>query len=96
MLASQHATPLIWTRRDGYRLAPELADVIGYERAQFRMEFTRITRLITATIDPHHARWSDDDWIRLVRAQLGGVQAAMEMLATLDNGGGPQARAGHR
>ncbi|XVV07758.1 hypothetical protein ACQPW3_21220 [Actinosynnema sp. CA-248983] len=99
VLASQHATPLIWTRRDGYRLAPDLPELIDYERAQFRMELTRISRLVTAVIDPHHARFPDDDWIHLVRDQLVGVKAMVVGLTRQEPPPartGPAARAGRR
>lgn len=80
VLAAQHGTPLIWTRGEGYRLCPELDELVGYERAQFRRNLTQISRLITATIEPHYAWMPDDDWIRLVREQLGGARATMELL----------------
>jgi hypothetical protein len=83
VLAAQHGTPLIWTPGQGYRLSPPLEDLIGYERAQFQQKLTQITRLITATIDPHYASFPDDDWIRLVREQLGGARATMELLTRL-------------
>ena len=53
---------------------------MGYERAQFQQRLTQISRLITATIEPHHACFPDDDWIRLVREQDGGARATMELL----------------
>ncbi|ANZ35940.1 hypothetical protein BBK82_07455 [Lentzea guizhouensis] len=84
VLASQHGTPLIWTPGEGYRLSPELDDLIAYARAQFRRNLTQISRLITATIEPHYSWMPDDDWIRLVREQLGGARATFELLKKLN------------
>lgn len=83
VLAAQHATPLIWTPGEGYRLSPPQEELIVYERAQFQQKLTQISRLITATIDPHYACFPEDDWIRLVREQLGGARATMELLTRL-------------
>ncbi|MDQ0904093.1 hypothetical protein QFZ22_000078 [Streptomyces canus] len=48
------------------------ADWIEYDERQFRQTLGRRTRLITGTLDPHLARYPDDEW-----AQLTGVRATL-------------------
>jgi hypothetical protein len=83
-LATQHLQPLIWTRAEGYRLDPPVEDLIAYEMAQFEMHLARITRFLSATVDPHFAKTPKDEWIRLVRDQINGVRAGLKGLTMLE------------
>ncbi|MBZ9593631.1 hypothetical protein K7B06_00760 [Streptomyces erythrochromogenes] len=56
------------------------ADWIEYEKKQFRQVLTRLTRMITGTLDPHLARHRDDEWAQLAVAQLTGVRATLAQL----------------
>ncbi|MGW7200256.1 hypothetical protein [Streptomyces chryseus] len=78
--AAEHLTPIIWRRRDGYFFSDEPADWIEYEKKQFRLVLGRLTRLITGTLDPHLARYPDDEWDQLASAQLTGVRATLAQL----------------
>ncbi|WP_369198377.1 hypothetical protein [Streptomyces djakartensis] len=78
--AAEHLTPIIWRRRDGYLFSDEPADWIEYEKKQFHLVLGRLTRLITGTLDPHLARYPDDEWAQLASAQLTGVRATLAQL----------------
>ncbi|MFB8125738.1 hypothetical protein ACFVG1_24855 [Streptomyces bacillaris] len=78
--ASEHLTPIIWRRRDGYMFSDDPADWIEYEKKQFRLILGRLTRMITGTLDPHLARYPDDEWAQLASAQLTGVRATLAQL----------------
>ncbi|GHF27587.1 hypothetical protein [Streptomyces fumanus] len=78
--AAEHLTPIIWRRRDGYLFSDEPADWIEYEKKQFRLILGRLTRMITGTLDPHLARYPDDEWAQLASAQLTGVRATLAQL----------------
>ncbi|MFE6814847.1 hypothetical protein [Streptomyces sp. NPDC057675] len=78
--AAEHLAPIIWRRRDGYLFSDEPADWIEYEKKQFRLILGRLTRLITGTLDPHLARYPDDEWTQLASAQLTGVRATLAQL----------------
>jgi len=78
--ALEHETPLTWSREVGYQLSGECEDWIRYERAQFRMELTRISRLLSGTIAPHAAARPEDEFARLLLDQLGGVKASLTLL----------------
>ncbi|MEU9256338.1 hypothetical protein AB0D66_31590 [Streptomyces sp. NPDC048270] len=78
--AAEHLTPIIWRRRDGYLFSEEPADWIEYEKQQFRQILGRLTRMITGTLDPHLARYPEDEWAQLASAQLTGVRAALAQL----------------
>ncbi|CAM5554327.1 RacP protein OS=Streptomyces fumanus OX=67302 GN=GCM10018772_61450 PE=4 SV=1 [Streptomyces fumanus] len=78
--AEHHLTPIIWRRRDGYLFSDEPADWIEYEKKQFRLILGRLTRMITGTLDPHLARYPDDEWAQLASAQLTGVRATLAQL----------------
>ncbi|WP_242909789.1 hypothetical protein [Actinomadura terrae] len=80
--ALEHLTPLTWSQKQGYRFPDDPADWIAYERRQFHHELTRITRLISATIGPHTGARPDDKAIKIVLAQLDGIRATLEILAT--------------
>jgi len=54
--ALEHETPLPGASRAATSCPGESEDWIRYERAQFRMELTRISRLLSGTIAPHAAR----------------------------------------
>jgi hypothetical protein len=79
--AAEHLTPIIWRRRDGYLFSNEPADWIEYEKNQFRQVLGRLTRMITGTLDPHLARYPDDEWAQLASAQLTGVRATLAQLS---------------
>jgi hypothetical protein len=55
-------------------------DWIEYEKKQFRLILGRFTRMITGTLDPHLARYPDDDWAQVAAAQLTGVRAPLAQL----------------
>ncbi|MEU3748061.1 MULTISPECIES: hypothetical protein [Streptomyces] len=78
--AAEHLTPIIWRRRDGYMFSDDPADWIEYEKKQFRLILGRLTRMITGTLDPHLARYPDDEWAQLASAQLTGVRATLAQL----------------
>lgn len=78
--AAEHLTPIIWRRRDGYLFSDEPADWIAYEKQQFRLILGRLTRMITGTLDPHLARYPEDEWAQLASAQLTGVRATLAQL----------------
>ncbi|WP_219507852.1 hypothetical protein [Nonomuraea ceibae] len=80
--ALEHLTPLIWPSMQGYGFCADPADCVSYERRQFHTELTRITRLITATVGPHGGARSHDKFARIILAQLEGVRATFESLAT--------------
>ena len=82
-LAGEHNAPLIWTWKDGYRLAKEpadLEDLVRFELGQFHAEVTRMTRFVKGTIDPHSARFPSD-WITDSLDILTGALKAMKTLA---------------
>ncbi|MFV8055002.1 hypothetical protein [Mycolicibacterium peregrinum] len=81
--ALEHLSPLIWSRKDGYVSAQDSGDCIGYERMQVHTELTRIARLVTGTVYPHHQLAPDDDYARLVLDQLVGVRASLEGITRL-------------
>ncbi|MCX4783836.1 hypothetical protein [Streptomyces sp. NBC_01264] len=78
--AAEHLTPIIWRRKDGYLFSDEPADWIEYEKQQFRQILGRLTRMITGTLDPHLARYPEDEWAQLASAQLTGVRATLAQL----------------
>jgi hypothetical protein len=39
------------------------------------------SRVITGTLDPHLARYPDDEWAQLATAQLTGVRATLAQLS---------------
>jgi hypothetical protein len=79
--AAEHLTPIIWRHREGYLFSDEPADWIEYEKKQFRQILNRLTRAITGTLDPHLARYPDDEWAQLAQAQLTGVRATLAQLS---------------
>ncbi len=80
--AAEGLPPLIWTHTDGYQFCGDPLELEAYERALFRRKLTEIGRLITGTIAPHASLHPDDEWVRLVLAQLNGVRASLDMLVT--------------
>ncbi|MGW2081305.1 hypothetical protein ACWCOW_30990 [Streptomyces sp. NPDC001939] len=40
----------------------------------------RTARMITGTLDPHLARYPEDEWVQLASAQLTGVRATLAQL----------------
>ncbi|REK86878.1 hypothetical protein DY245_29940 [Streptomyces inhibens] len=78
--AAEHLTPNIWRRRDGYMFSEDPADRVEYEKKLFRLILGRLTRMITGTLDPHMARYPDDEWAQLASAQLTGVRATLAQL----------------
>ncbi|MGW6753129.1 hypothetical protein [Streptomyces sp. NPDC055006] len=78
--AAEHLTPIIWRRRDGYLFSDDPADWIEYEKKQFCLILGRLTRMITGTLDPHLARYPDDEWAQPASAQLTGVRATLAQL----------------
>lgn len=81
--ALEHLAPLIWSRKDGYISAQDPCDCIDYERTQVHTELTRIGRLVTGTVYPHHQLAPDDDYARLILDQLVGVRASLESITRL-------------
>ena len=79
--AQQHLTPLIWDQKNGYRFSADPTDWLVYERTQFRIEFTRITRLISGTIAPHAAARPDDRAIQHILNHLRSIESTLDMLA---------------
>jgi hypothetical protein len=79
--ATEHLTPLIWTRRDGYRFPSDPADWIAYERAQFKAALTRVGRLLSGTVTPHALKYPDDRWAKFVLAQTTSMVSTLDMLA---------------
>ncbi|UQA96603.1 hypothetical protein [Streptomyces halobius] len=79
--AAEHLTPITWTFREGFRFSDEPADWIAYEKKQFRQILNRLTRVITGTLDPHLARYPEDEWAQIAVAQLTGVCATLAQLS---------------
>lgn len=50
--AAEPLTPIVWRPRDEYMFSDDPADWIEYEKKQFRQVLTRLTRMITGTLDP--------------------------------------------
>ncbi|MEU7584605.1 hypothetical protein AB0B50_44330 [Streptomyces sp. NPDC041068] len=57
------------------------ADWIEYEKKQLAQILGRLTRMITGTLDPHLARYPDDEWAHLVTDQLTGVRCTLAQLS---------------
>ncbi|MFG3296589.1 hypothetical protein ACGF3G_48395 [Streptomyces sp. NPDC048179] len=81
VVAAEDLTPITWTRRDGFMFSDDPADWIEYDKRQFRQILGRLTRVITGTLDPHLARYPDDEWAQLATAQLTGVRATLAQLS---------------
>ncbi|MEU1121992.1 MULTISPECIES: hypothetical protein [unclassified Streptomyces] len=79
--AAEHLTPIIWLRKDGYMFSEDPADWIEYEKKQLVQILGRLTRMITGTLDPHLARYPDDEWAQLVTDQLTGVRSTLAQLS---------------
>ncbi|MEU5902489.1 hypothetical protein [Streptomyces venezuelae] len=79
--AAEHLTPIIWRRKDGYMFSEDPADWIEYEKKQLAQILGRLTRMITGTLDPHLARYPDDEWAQLVTDQLTGVRSTLAQLS---------------
>ncbi|MFE2708276.1 hypothetical protein ACFXI6_53350 [Streptomyces mirabilis] len=73
VVAAENLTPITWTRRDGFMFSDD--------KRQFRHILGPLTRVITGTLDPHLARYPDDEWAQLATAQLTGVRATLAQLA---------------
>lgn len=76
--------PVTYSRRDGSQMSEESEVCISYERAIFQAELHRVTNYITGIIAPHAKKAPDDEWIRLVLDQLGGVKATLEVLTRME------------
>ena len=76
--------PVTYSRRDGFQMSEESEVWISYERAIFQAELHRVTNFITGIIAPHAKKAPDDEWIRLVLDQLGGVKATLEVLTRME------------
>ncbi len=76
--------PVTYSRRDGFQMSEESEVWISYERAIFQAELHRVTNFITGIIAPHARKVPDDEWIRLVLDQLGGVKATLEVLTRME------------
>ncbi|MFJ6392879.1 hypothetical protein ACIQJT_35380 [Streptomyces sp. NPDC091972] len=75
---AENLTPITSTRRDGFMFSDDRVDWIEYDKRQFRQILGRLTRVFTATLDPHLARYPDDEWAQLATAQLTGVRATLD------------------
>jgi hypothetical protein len=80
-VVAENLTSITWTRRDGIMFSDDPADRIEYDKRQFRQILGRLTRVITGTLDPHPARYPDDEWSQLATAQLTGVRATLAQLS---------------
>lgn len=81
VVAAENLTPITWTRRDGFMFSDDPADWIEYEKRQFRQILGRLTQMITGTLDPHLARYPDDEWAQFATARLTGVRATLAQLS---------------
>ena len=81
--ALQNASPLTWAHRGGYALSVDPEDWIRYERAQFRAELTRVSRLLSGTVAPHLAARPSDEYAQLLMDQLTGMKAQLTTLSML-------------
>jgi hypothetical protein len=79
----QHASPLTWAHRGGYQLSVDPEDWIRYERAQFKAELTRVSRLLSGTVAPHLAARPNDEYAQLLMDQLTGMKAQLTTLNML-------------
>ncbi|MEV4178194.1 hypothetical protein [Nonomuraea sp. NPDC049709] len=78
--AMANLTQLIWTYAYGYAFASTPVDWIAYERSRLRMELTRVSRFLSATVAPHTALTPEEDWIKLVLGQLNVIQTALSLV----------------
>lgn len=61
--ASEHIKPLIWTRKNGYQLAPDPEIMNLYEMAQFHAKFVGLLRFMRGTTAPHAVLEPDNEWL---------------------------------
>ncbi|RCH64230.1 hypothetical protein DT019_34135 [Streptomyces sp. SDr-06] len=76
--------PVTYNRQDGFQLSENSEVWIAYERAIFETELHRITNVITGIVAPHAKKAPQDEWVRLVLDQLGGVKATLEVLSRME------------
>ncbi|QUC59011.1 hypothetical protein IOD14_20715 [Streptomyces sp. A2-16] len=76
--------PVTYSRSEGFQLSDDSGVWIAYERAVFRSELHRVTNFITGIVAPHAKKEAEDEWIRLVLEQLGGVKATLEVLTRME------------
>jgi hypothetical protein len=73
--ASEHTKPIIWTRGNGYQLAPDPDIMHLYEVAQFHARFVSLIRFMRGTTAPHAVLEPENEWL---------VRANHVLLATCD------------
>lgn len=57
---------------------------IAYGRILFATELRHMTRALDEVMKPHAKRVAEDDWVRLVLDQLGGIRASLEVTLRLE------------
>ncbi|MGW0819108.1 hypothetical protein ACWD00_38910 [Streptomyces viridiviolaceus] len=76
--------PVTYTRAEGWQLSEDPAVWIAYERALFDAEMRHVCRAVDEVMRPHAKREPEDDWVRLVLDQLGGIRASLEVIIRLE------------
>lgn len=77
--ASEHLTPLTYTRRDGYRFSQDPDDWIDFERATMLRQLTSIRRTLTGVADPHVQLIPDDPMAGWMNAQFNSLVRTIEI-----------------
>lgn len=78
--ASEHLTPLTYSRRHGYRFSDDPNDWADYERSEMRRVLTTILRTVKGTLDPHLARLPQDSWADMVRGHTTAMISSLEFI----------------
>lgn len=73
-------TPLIWDRKHGYRFSSNPDDWLAYELRSFHKEMTAIQRIVTGCVVPHSLLEPDDEDVKLVLAQLTGIESGFRLV----------------
>ncbi|MET7986776.1 MULTISPECIES: hypothetical protein [unclassified Streptomyces] len=76
--------PVTWSRLEGWQLSEDPAVWIAYGRILFATELRHMTRALDEVMKPHAKRVAEDDWVRLVLDQLGGIRASLEVTLRLE------------
>lgn len=92
--ASEHSTPLTWTRQNGYQLSPGTQICQMYEHGQLRSKLVGMIRLMRGTISPHAALEPDNDWVRRAAHIVTATCDSLELLTDMDGNAEAHVRSG--
>lgn len=82
--ASEHTSPLTWTRQNGYQLSPGTETCEAYEYSQLRSKLVGMIRLMRGTISPHATLEPDNDWVRRAAHIVTATCDSLELLTNAD------------